>query len=355
MARSSVRSTAPGAGGGGSGAPTDADYLVGTANGGLSAEIVVGATPGGELGGTWATPTVDATHSGSAHHASVTIGADAEHSLAGQVLSGVDASTSQKGHAKVGADTPSTQAFGDAAAVGAGDGAANTLHKHAMPADPVTAHSAAADPHAGYVLESLLDAKGDLIAASADNTPSKVTVGADKTLLVADSSQAGGLRWASGDPWRAVARTTGDQSWTSDVVLADITGLSFAIAASEIWAFHAVLMVGFNSTGDIQVAVTTPAGATLAWNGLGLALTEASTNGAPLRFSGSTNGNYVQTTSGTALAWGILASPSQLIIDGIVVNSSTAGSVALQAAQNTSNGTASKVYANSFLIGTRIA
>lgn len=52
---------------GGGGAPTDADYLVGTAQGGLSAEIVVGVTPGGELGGTWASPTVDATHSGSAH------------------------------------------------------------------------------------------------------------------------------------------------------------------------------------------------------------------------------------------------------------------------------------------------
>ena len=49
------------------GAPTDADYLVGTAQAGLSAEIVVGTTPGGELGGTWASPTVDGTHSGSAH------------------------------------------------------------------------------------------------------------------------------------------------------------------------------------------------------------------------------------------------------------------------------------------------
>lgn len=52
----------------GGGAPTDADYLVGTANGPLSAEIAVGTSPGGELGGTWASPTVDATHSGSAHH-----------------------------------------------------------------------------------------------------------------------------------------------------------------------------------------------------------------------------------------------------------------------------------------------
>ena len=45
------------------------DFLVGTASGYLSGEIVVGVTPGGELGNTWASPTVDATHSGSAHHA----------------------------------------------------------------------------------------------------------------------------------------------------------------------------------------------------------------------------------------------------------------------------------------------
>ena len=45
------------------------DFLVGTASGYLSGEIIVGTTPGGELGNTWASPTVDATHSGSAHHA----------------------------------------------------------------------------------------------------------------------------------------------------------------------------------------------------------------------------------------------------------------------------------------------
>jgi len=57
------------AGGGGGGAPSTADYLVGTAQGGLSAEIVVGPTPGGELGNTWASPTVDTIHSGSSHAA----------------------------------------------------------------------------------------------------------------------------------------------------------------------------------------------------------------------------------------------------------------------------------------------
>lgn len=50
-------------------APLAAGYLVTTADSELSGEVVVGATPGGELGGSWASPTVDATHSGSTHAA----------------------------------------------------------------------------------------------------------------------------------------------------------------------------------------------------------------------------------------------------------------------------------------------
>lgn len=50
--------------------------------------------------------------------------------------------------------TPSTQAFGDAAAVGTGDTFTRGDHKHAMPADPVTAHVAAGDPHTGYQTEA---------------------------------------------------------------------------------------------------------------------------------------------------------------------------------------------------------
>jgi len=73
--------------GGSGGAPTTADYLVGTANASLSAEIVVGTSPAGELGGTWASPTIDATHSGSAHHDSVTLAGTPDYiTLSGQAI-----------------------------------------------------------------------------------------------------------------------------------------------------------------------------------------------------------------------------------------------------------------------------
>ena len=130
---------------------TSPKYLTTEADANLTAEVVVGTTPGGELGGTWASPTVDATHSGSAHHAAVTLGAgsdaalalagqeltladvltptehtaigdgaphhaaatagaDAEHTFAGQVLSGVDAAAAQKGHLTLATVTATAQA-----------------------------------------------------------------------------------------------------------------------------------------------------------------------------------------------------------------------------------------------------
>jgi hypothetical protein len=68
----------------GAAAPTTADYLVGTAQGGLSAEIVVGTTPNGELGGTWGAITVDTTHAGSAHHAAAhTVASTGDHAQSG--------------------------------------------------------------------------------------------------------------------------------------------------------------------------------------------------------------------------------------------------------------------------------
>jgi len=48
-----------------------------------------------------------------------------------------------------------------------------------------------------YVNQSTIDAKGDLIVGTADNAYSRLAVGANNTVLTADSSTATGLKWAA--------------------------------------------------------------------------------------------------------------------------------------------------------------
>jgi hypothetical protein len=47
------------------------------------------------------------------------------------------------------------------------------------------------------IQNSIVDAKGDLIAATANDTPARLAVGANDTVLTADSSTATGLKWAT--------------------------------------------------------------------------------------------------------------------------------------------------------------
>lgn len=49
----------------------------------------------------------------------------------------------------------------------------------------------------GFVLQSLADAKGDLIAATAADTWARLAVGSNNQALVADSAQSTGVKWAS--------------------------------------------------------------------------------------------------------------------------------------------------------------
>jgi len=43
----------------------------------------------------------------------------------------------------------------------------------------------------------LVDSKGDLFVATADNTVGRLGVGANDTVLTADSAQTGGVKWAT--------------------------------------------------------------------------------------------------------------------------------------------------------------
>lgn len=48
-----------------------------------------------------------------------------------------------------------------------------------------------------YISKTIVNAKGDLIAATANDTVTRVAVGANGTILTADSAEAAGVKWAA--------------------------------------------------------------------------------------------------------------------------------------------------------------
>ncbi len=47
------------------------------------------------------------------------------------------------------------------------------------------------------VPQALVDAKGDIFVATADNTVGRLAIGANGTYLTADSAETGGVKWSA--------------------------------------------------------------------------------------------------------------------------------------------------------------
>jgi hypothetical protein len=60
-----------------------------------------------------------------------------------------------------------------------------------------TAWDLVAPDTSNFVSKTIVDAKGDLIVATADNTVARVAVGTDTYVLTADSAEASGVKWAA--------------------------------------------------------------------------------------------------------------------------------------------------------------
>jgi len=77
------------------------------------------------------------------------------------------------------------------------------------------------------IQNSIVDAKGDLISATANDTPARLAVGANDTVLTADSSTATGLKWAAPVSGGMTLLNTGGTALTTSTVTVNITSTGY--------------------------------------------------------------------------------------------------------------------------------
>lgn len=168
-----------------------------------------------------------------------------------------------------------------------------------------------------------------------------------ETLGAGGGVAAGGV---GGPP--LIIRKTADESLTSSTALQDDNELFTAIGASEVWVAEWTLYVaGATSPGDFDPAINLPAGATMRWAAMGLAVS-ATSGEFDVKINSSTTVN-----SAAAGTFGTIGtSPATMVtIRATIVNSTNAGNIQLRWAQGSSSGTATTVLAGSILKAYRLA
>ena len=126
--------------------------------------------------------------------------------------------------------------------------------------------------------------------------------------------------------------TTNQDVGNSNTTFTDITELAIAVAANTTYEIRAFIQYSSNSTADIKIQFTLPAGATMDVLGIGLTAAEAIT--------------FFRNTGGSAALGG---SVNGILYGGTVTIGATAGTLQMQAAQNTSTAVSTLVEAGSYI------
>jgi hypothetical protein len=154
-----------------------------------------------------------------------------------------------------------------------------------------------------------------------------------------DSGTWLGLRWGPAIKFKATDQTLNSSSTTPQ----NDTDLAVAVAANKTYLMQLFVRYQSTAAADFKIGWTFPTNLTMKYFELLVAVN--GTAGAGSIFA-------IDETSAVSMDWG---NPGAAFFTGTVFVSSTAGTLQLQAAQNTSDAGTTKVLAGSYLSLTRIA
>lgn len=161
-----------------------------------------------------------------------------------------------------------------------------------------------------------------------------LTVAPDFTDGVLTASRLQQLADSINERTPLTALKTSDQNvGPSNTVLQDVTEMVLAVQANVTYELVVAVQYSSNSTADLKMGWTVPSGTTMDYVIVGFNTSEATSLNRATQASSLTQGG----------------SANSVLLYGTVTTSSTAGSVQLQAAQNTSTAVATNIEAGSYM------